>query len=80
MRSGYKAMTSAPRDGTEIIVLARGEERRCWYVDCEWLRRRFEVRGRVIPGDPEVSDCWRCEDGDDIELSDAKGWRPVEKQ
>jgi hypothetical protein len=71
-------MANAPRDRT-IKVLGPKGWRRARYRDCKWLRIDFEViPGRVIPGDPDVADCWAVETNDgDIELTEARGWKPA---
>ncbi len=67
-----KPMKTAPKDGRDIIIKARGLGfRRVRYVDCAWLRET----------DPEATDCWRTNSerslAQDIELEDALGWRPT---
>ncbi len=73
----YRPMKSAPTEGTEIVIKCRdGRERIAWYKDCEWLRRPFDVSGVTIQGDRTFADCWVTWGGEEIELKDAKGWRP----
>lgn len=64
-----RPMSSAPKDGSEIVIAARGlGHRRVYYLDCSWGRESA----------PEVTDCWRTSsEREDIELEDAMGWRPV---
>lgn len=74
----WRPMSSAPRDGSEIIIRAKGIGIvAAYYVDCSWLRERDPETG--LAGDPSIPDCWRRSrrNGmDDIELNDATGWRP----
>lgn len=79
-----QSMSSAPRDGTPVLVLGPKGWRRARYIDCEWLRNDCQVipGGRVIPGDPDIADCWRPDayhEGD-IELNEARGWKPAAAQ
>lgn len=75
----WEPMRTAPRDGTGIVIRARGIGIvAVCYLDCEWLRQPCPETGQ--PGDPEVADCWRITDGQlkgiDVELDAATGWRP----
>ncbi len=63
-----KRMSTAPTDGTEILVLGPRGWRRAYYVDCKWLRNS---------GEPSIRDCWRTLHGVDIELNEARGWKPA---
>lgn len=65
-------MSTAPRD-KDILVLGPKGWRRVWFWDCQWLREPF----LGMPGDPSVSDCWHGPHGDDIELNEARGWKPA---
>jgi hypothetical protein len=69
MPAAPKPMKSAPRDGTVVLIKARGLGWvRAYYMDCAWLRT----------GKEKIPDCWRRPgyEGDDVELRDALGWRP----
>lgn len=74
-------MSAAPRDGRPILVLGPRGWRRARFLDCEWLRQPFEwdeaERRYRLPGDQGITDCWRCDDGNDIELDEARGWKPA---
>lgn len=74
-REHWEPMKSAPRDGTVILIRARGHGvLAAYYLDCGWLREPCPETGE--PGDPSIRDCWRCENGHkDIELRSATGWR-----
>lgn len=70
-------MRTAPRDGSVIVVRARGFGLvPVRYVDCEWLRQPCPLTGK--PGDPNIKDCWRISEGKikgtDVELEAATGW------
>lgn len=67
-KTKWRPMRTAPPD-RDIVIKARGVGVvAVYFVDCAWLRDE----------EPEIADCWRrCNGrGDDIELSDATGWRP----
>jgi hypothetical protein len=74
----YEPMKTAPRDGSEVIIKANGRSNRAYYLDCSWLREpmKFDAIDLTLPGE-NVPDCWRTRGGNDIELRDAKGWRPA---
>jgi hypothetical protein len=66
-----RPMETAPRDGTEILILGPKGWWRAYYVDCAWLRDS---------GEPKIRDCWRCTSGCghiEIELDEARGWKPA---
>lgn len=74
-------MTTAPKD-KDILVLGPKGWRRAYYADCEWLRQPFEWeydgRRYRVDGDPSVTDSWRViADQTDIELNEARGWKPA---
>lgn len=65
-------MSTAPRDGTPVMIRTWHGDVEAYYVDCGWLR----------DDEPDVADCWRPVrdngvDDDDIELYDALGWAPA---
>jgi hypothetical protein len=33
--------------------------------------------GVTVPAEKDIGDCWRTIGGEDIELKDATGWRPI---
>lgn len=63
-------MRTAPKDGSEVLVLGPKGWRRAYYVDCQWLRNS---------GEPTIKDCWRIPEmrESDIELNEARGWKPA---
>lgn len=71
MASTHLPMETAPRDGFTIVWINTDHgEFRAYYLDCGWLRGE----------NPEIDDCWRLADDDsanDIELDEARGWRPT---
>jgi hypothetical protein len=65
-------MNTAPRDRL-IEVRVGGQWFSVMFLDCAWLREGEHA-------DPECTDCWRVEDGDeshtiDFELNEPQGWR-----
>ena len=72
-----RRMSTAPRDGKEIMVRSQGRWRRARYHDCKWLRDPFVAAPGLCMDGIAVNDCWRTRTGSDIELEDAIGWRPV---
>lgn len=63
-----RPMRTAPKD-RDILVLGPNGWRRAHYVDCQWLRNS---------GEPTIKDCWRTEIAEsDIELNEARGWKPA---
>lgn len=71
----YQPMATAPKDGRDVWINSFCGEVRARYLDCRWLRADMVVQGVKVAGDPAVTDCWRTADDDDIELTDALGWR-----
>ena len=69
-----RPMHTAPRDETIIAVLTNDGWRRVFYCDCRWLREG--------PHAENIPDCWRSAEfcGDDIELSEARGWKPAQDE
>lgn len=69
-----RSMTSAPRDGTTVLVRTWHGDVPCYFLDCEWLR----------DGGDEVTDCWRPDhdagavQDSDVETGDALGWSPLQ--
>jgi hypothetical protein len=71
-----RPMRTAPKDGTEIVIKARGKGmRRVRYVDCQWIREPFKAAPGLCMDGSRVADCWRTKWGNDVELEDALGWR-----
>ena len=67
------AMTTAPRDGTTVLIRTWSGDVPAYYLDCAWLRADGE----------DIPDCWRpdheegADQDSDIELKDALGWAPA---
>lgn len=75
-----RPMHTAPRDGTTIEVLCKGEWWTVFYWDCEHLREDEIINGHLVKGEP-VNDAWAIENAEGpgcIELSEAEAWMPVE--
>lgn len=65
-------METAPTDGTEIKVFAKGQWWLVTYEDCQWMREAPEF--------DDFPDGWRIfnlEGPGHIELHEAEGWRPA---
>ena len=61
-----RSMRTAPKDGTEIVIKARGKGmRRVRYVDCQWIREPFKAAPGLCMDGAKISDCWRSR-GEDI--------------
>lgn len=64
-----QSMENAPTD-QEIMVLGPDGWKRCYFLDCAWLREGDYAE--------DIPDCWRPVDlSNDIELGEARGWKPT---